>query len=346
MKNKIPLILLLLAFLAGFSVQNVGLFIPDKFLNAPGQDSIIDGMTEWLSVSYFDHGFMRRGFIGTALNILPFDPYYSYIFLSIIAYIFLLFLFYHRVFSKNKPSKVNELAFYIFTFSSAGAMNYGWMFGRFEVFNYLIVLICLNLIYTQHILITSILLMIALLIHEASIFYVLPILLAYSLGYLTYKKVLLVFTPVFCLAFLLAAYGNSSVNALGADREFFEIKPFIYYELIVIFTYISSISALQYIHRSFYKYDLSLVTVAPYATLLLYFFGVDVYRWITIFFTMTLIAMFIEEPKQEINATHTKLNKKLLILSLSTLLMSPLGPLGVVHMYPAFTNLLTLLSRI
>ena len=103
----------------------------------------------------------------------------------------------------------------LFIFSPLGAMNLGWMFGRFEFINFLIILICINLAVRNQLIYLSVLLTIGTLIHEAFVFYAWPLLLATmvskSRSYSFSSSIATFMLPVFAACYLLA-FGNSAAD--------------------------------------------------------------------------------------------------------------------------------------
>ena len=152
-------LLLITFFLIGFFLQNIGLLIPKSYLNNPENAwNVIDGMYGWLNVSYFDYGVVRRAFIGTILHPLP-EPYRYILFilitvLSISSTYFLLVKYAFSVYDDY----ILKVLLLIFAFSPIGSMNFGWMFGRFEFINYVIIIVSIYLVIREKYLFVTVLL--------------------------------------------------------------------------------------------------------------------------------------------------------------------------------------------
>jgi hypothetical protein len=86
---------------------------------------------------------------------------------------------------------------------------------------------------------------------------------------------------------------------------------------------------------------------APYATFLLFLFGVDIYRWHTILLTMVVISATIKLSCAANLQNPQVLQKNKLFLASALILSFPFfGPAGVVTRFPAFQNFLTLLEKL
>ena len=288
----------------GFLLQNPKFFLPGEMLNAPGA-SIIDGMSDWLGQTYRDTGFARRAMLGTLLSPLGEFGYPIYVGLSTAAALFLLWSI------SQSPLGL------VFAIAPFGAQNVGWMFGRFDWINLALLILALKV---SNRIAVSALLCLMLLIHEASLFYAVPLVCAVR------RQILI--APL-ALGAALALFGNSTVDALGATRGVFEFRL----SYVFIGSLLFAAGILARYAKSFDRITLS--ALAPLAVLCLWILGYDASRWVTILAAsccITLVAMGRTEPR------HTPLDLPLAMVQL--------GPLGVVELFPVLTDLRALMGRV
>lgn len=345
----VPSLVIIFFTTLGFSLQNVGLLLPVKFLNAPeNRFNIIDGDAQWLNVSYFQEGLIRRGFAGSSLQVFPENlRYIIYVMLTvvIIASLYAFFVYYSF---RRHPSITKKIIFYIFCFSPLGAMNFGWMFGRFEFLNYILLIACLFLAERNKLHLVALLSCVALLIHEAYLFYGLPMTIAFfCVKKINLRTIIKTFIIPILLSVYLAVYGNSEVNALGSKRGIFEIYNFAWIDIFILSIYAVSIVMLHKMVYSSVNAKPDVLFAAPYATFLLFLFGVDIYRWHTILLTMVVISATIKLSCAANLQNPQVLQKNKLFLASALILSFPFfGPAGVVTRFPAFQNFLTLLEKL
>jgi hypothetical protein len=226
-------------------------------------------------------------------------------------------------------------------------MNLGWMFGRFESINFLIVLICINLALRNQLICLSVLLTIGTLIHEAFVFYAWPLLLATMLSksrsYSYSSSIATFILPIFAACYLLA-FGNSAADALGASRGIIHLGAFSIVDILVIPTYVL---CLAYLHARFMQlnnYGFNLVSFAPYCSLILFIFGIDYYRWLTILFVCIIFSVYTQSllSTKEVDKSIC-INSGFAGIPIAVVAFPFLGPAGVEYAFPAFSDFLILL---
>lgn len=340
-------------FIFGYFLLNIASFL---FYGAKSVTSTVYTVYPWLFVSYFDYGFVRRGMIGTLLSSLPDNKkhifYVMFVFLSIIVTFYTLYSLY----KKSNRAKAALIILWLFAISPLGAMQFGCNFGRFEFINYLIIILSVFSIARFNCIFISPLMVVGLLVHEAFIFYGWPLVFSVVLdkklkeGKGLIRSVIEVF-GVFAIpvifAVLLFFFGNSNVNAEGANRAVFEVLPFYYKNNIpylahsVAFVYILTIFCFhKYVYNS-NKHPIDSFFLAPYACLSLFLFGIDYMRWSAILFFVVCFSLLYKYTNNEFNAS-IKFGPAM-IISLSILGFPFLGPIGTIRPFPALQNFVYLL---
>ena len=333
-----------LTLIFGFILQNIGFFLP-SISNVPFR-TFIDGMSQWLNINYFEFGFIRRAFIGTLISFINNSFYKELVFITFnfIIIILTLYIIFRKFFEVDQ--NFYKFIFIVFTLSPLGAMQIGYTFGRFEHINFFLILSCITLIDKKKYYLSSILISLGLMIHEAFFIYGIPIIFIYSLEKLKkldIKKLSVLFLPVIFLAIYLDFYGNSEkaqlLSALGANRGFVDIRQF---EIIdsVLFSYlILIISNHVYVLKKL-KLKITYFDIAPYLTLLLFIFGLDYARWIGILFYIIIISIYVR-----LKSINKKYVDNFEFRFDSFWLAFPFfGPVGIVYAYPIFNNFLQLIG--
>ena len=344
-KKQVYLFLFLGFFLLGFFLQNIGLILPAKYLNSPGTTwDIINGMYSWLNVSYLEFGIVRRALIGTVLS--PLIEIHRYVLFSLLTLISILTVCFYLGKQIQNETKKGYLLILLFIFSPLGAMNLGWMFGRFEAINFLIMLVCINLVVRKKLIYVSVLLAIGTLIHEAFVFYAWPLILApmlsRSLSY-SYKNAIAVLILPSVVAFYLLVFGNSAADALGAYRGLIHLGTFSAIDILVIPAYILSLAYLHAKYLQLNNYDFDIISFSPYLSLMLFIFGIDYYRWLTILFVCIIFSVYTQSLVSKKEGQESTYINGIFPLSLVLFVGFPfLGPAGVEFAFPAFSDFLIL----
>ena len=177
-------------------------------------------------VNYFDLGFIKRGLIGSIYKILPLSDNFTPTLLVLTSHLFFLVLFCISfwIFTRScfKDWKLKEkIPFYtLFTLSPVLFLRLGYDIGRMDLICLVISLFTIILIlsnaysFTKKCIFISISISVQLLIHEASLFFYSPLIIAllfYKYPNIRYKK-LLKFLPIFSLplmtGFFLLIFGR------------------------------------------------------------------------------------------------------------------------------------------
>jgi hypothetical protein len=361
---------MVLFYLFGFLLYHIDWFIPQKLRNTPDMVYGIYGpMSSWVQVSYFDFGFIRRGLVGTILY--PFSEQIKlYIFVAtMIVALFIILGGLNYLFKKSQSDFSSNLILLLFAFSPLGAMQLGWSFGRFEYLNYAIIIFLLLFNDKLNAFIMSLLLCLGVLIHEAFIFYGWPIVFAVLMqtklkqgdnAINSLKETLLVFCIPIGVAVWLFFFGSVDINAMGASRDIIELPTYSFLAKSNLITNLSHtdvtliycvtvfyIAAIFLLQRTLYKinnHPVDLIFLAPYACLILYFFGIDYMRWTGILFFLVILSTLYRYAQNEFR-NRIPLSPSL-VIQLLILGFPFFGPIGIVNPFPCLRNFFILLERI
>lgn len=351
----------------GFLLYHISWFIPNKFRNSPDVEYDIYGpMSDWINISWFDFGLIRRALIGTILY--PFSDEYKYIAFICMMCSALIIIIGGLYYLYKKSNYSSSAILLLFSLSPLGAMQLGWCFGRFEYLNYSIIILFLLLKDRLNNFVISCLLSMGVLIHEAFIFYGWPIIAVLLIqtkcnknnGWTNYLEIIGIFFMPICIALWLLFFGNLEAHAMGASRGIFEIPtcyflttnnliPYISY-LDIFSIYVVSIFyiiTIFFFQRNIYKLNkqpLDLMFLAPFFCLFLYMLGVDYMRWTGIMFFLVCLTILYRYANNEFH-TPVTVNRSLLI-QLVILGFPFFGPIGIINPFPCLRNLLIMFNKI
>lgn len=323
----------------GFLLQHIGLILPSRLLNAPGNAwNLIGIMESWLHVSYLEVGFIRRAAIGTILS--PFSKNTTrviYFFVSILCVFYLIYVFRHNIHDNIFPKKIGL----IMILSPAGFLNIGWNFGRFDFVNFVILYAALLGVKRRSYITSSLLSVVAICIHEAFIFYGIPIIFASIISRSESNTIKnlgsFILLPTLITAYLFLYGSSNEVNALASSRPLIQYQGFDWVSYSVSIYYVI-FSSLMYVN--FVRKKLDILSISPFATFSLFLLGVDYMRWVTLFIISCFMSIFMmDESKKE-------LDYRIGLPTIALVIMLPLGPLGVVKPFPAFEDFLMLIQKV
>jgi uncharacterized membrane protein len=134
--------------------------------------------------------------------------------------------------------------------SPAFFLNVGWNFGRFDFVNFAILYFALVNAKRRNYLAPSLLSSLAICIHEAFLFYGIPLIAAsivkYADGKPTRRFIKFAFLPVFVSIYLFLYGSSTDVNALAANRPLIQYQSFDWLNYSVSIYYVL-FSSLMYI---------------------------------------------------------------------------------------------------
>jgi len=338
--------------LVGFVSHFAGLFVPEHVLALPDVRSRLWSQFSWLSVSYAEHGFIRRGVIASLYNALPegaragaMAVLYGAVHLAIA----LVVAWFLRRASEVLPRADAVVLALLLVASPMSFVELGWLVGRYDPVNMLLIFGALAAVRRGHRVLAVLIVLLAMLIHEGVLFYGVPVVLLYAsyrstppgasfgLGDLlagagvlagmavpvaALGAVLLLFGDIEAEGYVPGAWGRPVLQPLSAEPETLAV-------LIVIMA--ASMALMLRVWRAnFARFDLFLLVPLP--VICLFALGVDWSRWCAIFYWVCLlvIALMVLEGRVTRVAPRSVWGR----LALVPLLALPLGPLGHVIPFP------------
>lgn len=308
-------------------------------------------------VNYIDHGFIRRGFIGTL-----FYPLFSQIINNIdlqkiIIFwkeTFLYFLYASGIIiffiRKTENLTLKARLFFISSFilSPCGLVEAAYDFGRYDHFNFILFAFSIYLIYLNKVTINSILLVFAALIHEGSIFYLHPLIfgLNYSRQNSRFFKALKVILPSIIIVIFIFLLGDKPIDlppSVSVGNFWGEGIPYSYItnldqkpkDIIIFVMYL--IFSLTLI-LGFYisnRIKLDFLFLSCISPMVLFFIASDWGRWLH----YIAINVFIVLAIKIYNLKDAEIPNYMLVILF--LFGFPLGPIGIGGSLPYIETILT-----
>lgn len=320
--------------------------------------------TQYL-VNYFDYGFIKRGLVGNLFILLPTDhiKYYVVLFHTILFFGFIWLI--ARLTDKNSypphtSQSLNAIRV-ILVLSPFGALQFGYDVGRYDLLNLILLVISIQVIQRQQFLLASVLSVLALLTHEAYLFYGVPLTFALMLqtSHLfkyDHSRFLTLSFNMAChvifvasTALVLYVFGGRKL-ALGPDVGLGQqvwnrdlLEPSFGANAAETTTLIAILALIYLWLLAFYranngKPDALLLTVlAPTA---LFFLGWDYARWTGLIFTAGLLIVYYKLTVNKWQFNHWALRYGGLLFLL------PLGPIGVERFFPFMIQIFPLFKRL
>ncbi|RFU11804.1 hypothetical protein DZD18_14650 [Rhodobacteraceae bacterium W635] len=312
-------------------------------------DALVWNMTHY-HVSYQEFGFLRRGLIGSLMAPvfapLPDGGMAEYgILLGIDAGLCLaLAILAARLFLPVGHAAPGQRFFAAaILIAPVGMMQLGYDAGRLDHLNFVLLAIAARAVLGGRIWLATLLMVVALLVHEAVLFYGVPVIVALALHRSTAAAATIAL-PALATAAALVAWGGTQADiatALPADvalaasvwtRDMLEPARGFPASHYVIATYMALLP-LFLLHRHYRLNGAApdLLLVAPVATLALFVLGVDYGRWAhCVFVSVLLVLAAAPALGRSRGADLAPLPVRLAILPW----LLPLGPIGVAVLYP------------
>ena len=159
----------------------------------------------------------------------------------------------------------------------------------------------------------------------------------------SYKNAIAVLILPSVVAFYLLVFGNSAADALGAYRGVIHLGTFSAIDMLVIPAYILSLAYLHAKYLQLNSYDFNIISFSPYFSLVLFIFGIDYYRWLTIFFVCIIFSVYAQSLLSKKEGHEIICINGVFPISLVLFVGFPfLGPVGVEFAFPAFSDFLIL----
>ena len=335
-----------LAYLIGLSPHLLAWFTT----GAP-PDALAWNMTHY-HVSYADFGFMRRGLMGTVMAPLlaPFADggaaEYAIMLAIDAALVLVLILIAARLFLRPgaaAPGQTWLLAGLIL--SPAGFVQLGFDAARLDHVNFVLAAIAMAAVARGWPLAAGALLLATVLIHEAALFYAVPVVAAQAwLCRTRWLDLLAAALPALAAAVALFLWGGVEVDlsvALPADinlaasvwsRDLLEPArgfPPLHYLIAAYFAAVPLF--LLHRHYRLNHVPADLLFLAPFATLALFALGVDYGRWSQVlFFSVLLVIAAAPSLGRARGLDLDPLPARAVIVPW----LLPLGPIGIALLYP------------
>ena len=306
------------------------------------------------NVNYFDHGFVRRGLVGTILfpimhnsvNNTEFQKLFIFWKETFLFFIYG-FLFCIFIFKKTAPQS-NWLKFSLLSclfLSPCGLIQAAYDFGRYDHINFILLAIILFLIDRKKFKIISYLLAIAVLVHENSIFYIHPLVTAISFQNIRVdlKNIFKLNFPSIVTASLVFLFGNGTVDlpeqlSKGAMVWGEGLQAYIFkawsekgFDVIIFFAYIFIITLILFYFYKRNRLNIDLKIISCFSPLILLIIASDWGRWVHYIFINFMIVICY---KISISRKIIVGNFFYILLSFLTL---PFGPIGIGGSLPYLT---------
>ena len=324
---------------------------------------------EWKKTQYFinylDYGLIKRGLVGNFFVFIPTD-FYKYLIVIVHTAIFagLLKLFSHLTdLARHQESAKTSLIWLrvLFIFSPFFALQAGYDVGRYDLLNLLLLTASINFMQQGRSYLVSLLTVIALLNHEAYLFYGVPLITFLMIDKVlqekstqhishTSKIALTLHVATAAMAtMILYLYGNRKQqldSAIGLGQQAWNrdlLEPSFgatqnqtILLIVVLCSIFMWIATLYMTNRG--KPDLLiLATLSP---LVLFFLGVDYARWCGLLFFVVLMITFYKITSCGWQLNHWSMK------ALGLVFITPLGPIGIERLFPFWMQLLPLFKRL
>lgn len=313
-----------------------------------GSVDIIDYMSTSYAVSYFDHGFIRRGLIGTIVQLLPPVNLQVFVFASnTLCFGALLMIVRHAYGSiGSEPSgKVLKALFAISPFTS---FHFGFDVGRFDILNCILVIASIVAVLLHRRLLVLILSLVALLVHEAVFLYGVPLILALMLEnrgsdmqssrmpQFSYYFIGAYAALCLALAYMIYKFGNSEMIAastVGTGQEQWA-RPLVQYrelnvmEWVILGYVLTAIYGWLFVFYKQNKAQVDLIFLATYAPLSLFLLGWDKARWCALIFATVLFVI-----SYKVICYKWVVGVRSLVYGMAVFLL-PMGPIGISFFFP------------
>ena len=337
-------LLAILAWLVGASPHLMG-----WILSGDPPDALIWNLTHY-HVSYQEFGFLRRGLVGSAIAplfaVFPDGGLAEYavmvgidlaLCVGLAVAVSRLFL---PVLGAAPGQRLLAAAVLI---APAGMMQMGFDMARLDHINFVLTALAVGAVLQGRSWLAAILMTTAMLVHEAVLFYGVPVVLALAL-HRSATQAALIALPVLAATAALALWGGTEVDLATAlppeanlaasvwTRDLLEPArgfPPLHY---LIATY-AALAPLLLLHRHYTLNGTTpdLIFIAPAATLALFALGVDYGRWShCLFFAVLLVLAAAPSLNRQRGADLASLPIKLVLAPW----ILPLGPIGIALLYP------------
>lgn len=320
----------------------------------------IDYMLTQYSVNYLSYGFIKRGFVGTLFYFVSPSNLMAAIWIWNSAIFLLLIGIVRHCFRDMGSSPSVDILKTLFAISPFAAFQFSYDIGRLDLTNIVLLILSMNAVVRGRRLTVLVVSVVAILIHEAILFYGIPVLFAMMLAKRnmakdvrdssTYSLLFLFGYICACLAvaLLIYQYGNSSAvvaHSLGNGQEAWSrplVQPGFYKSpldsvieacvLILLYGWLFAVYKKN-------KSPFDLFVLAAMSPMALFLFGWDIARWCALIFVTiaAIISYKIMYEKWELDWRTLKYGV--------AIFMVPLGPIGTMEFFPYLVKVPLLISK-
>lgn len=316
-------------------------------------------------MNYADFGFVKRGLLGTLFQPLLdlLEDGGSMQFSVLLAWdigLCCLFIFALSIILKSKRDEAGQALTFlmlVLLIAPTGVLQLSFDITRYDHLNFLLVIPALLLVWQKRPLAAGLVMLAAVLNHEAVVVYGLPVVLAYGAARfqgdgLFWRKIGLLAAPPVLGAILVLLIGGSEtapatilppeVSLASSVWSRSVIEPALFlrkyqYLLIGFYAVMPFLLLHWYYRRNGLNYDL--LFLAPFAALALFALGVDYARWCgLIFFACACVIVLQFKGGHKNTDLFAPMHRKILFVAY----VLPLGPIGITHPLPYLTGVLGL----
>ena len=326
--------------------------------------------------NYQDLGFVKRGVIGSALKTLVDSPGECALVVSFFATALVLALAYWGYFLRNTQGMADRprlgLAI-LFLLSPATFFHLGYDLGRFDLHGLVISLLVIVAARSGYFFFGSLLCALAILIHEAFFFMFFPILLCIMCfeqarrSVKTLRAVSVALIPTLAALILVLLFGKyepgydalrsyfiehisephlgalsvltrgSAENVMWTLASYLEMKRWA--DLVLGFAYLFFFARFFFQFHRLNGLQLDLLSYSPFASLALFVFGSDFFRWIALLvINMSVVLVYKLSQRAVGERAEIVLPGERVILFL--ILPSLLGPIGSTRLFPLVNGII------
>ena len=342
-KNKNLIIILSLFFI--WALGNIPTLLHFKILYTHA-----DWKLSQYHVNYFDHGFVRRGIVGSFLypitkNLIEVPDRQKLLIFWKETFFFFIYGFIFCKFIIKKTfdisPKLTILLLGSLLLSPCGLIQASYDFGRYDHINFILLAISIYLLENNKLRITSLILALAVLVHENSIFYLHPIITSISLKKIksSFRILIRFILPSIFTTLLVFIFGDKPVLlpdtvSLGVGIWGEGLNLYILnlgqktFDVIIFSVYIIlCLSCLIYFYK-LNRLNIDSKFIACFSPLPLFIIAADWGRWVHYLFLLIVIVICYKANELR----NIKINN--FFLSILILLGIPLGPMGVGYALP------------
>ena len=313
--------------------------------------------TQYL-VNYFDFGFVKRGVVGTLFSMLKISQLKGAIIVMSVAlfgiFLMVVYIGLYKIPPGDDRRESVDIIKTVVALSPFTAFQFSYDMGRFDLINIILLIVALHLVKLRQLGLTTVISVLALLIHEAFFVYGIPLIVAFALQGRNKNdpnsyslKLVAYVSSVACVAVLIYLYGSSEkilksdlgIGGVAWSRAV--LQPNFDLSVIEAGLCILILMGLYGWLYHFYKKNngrIDWIFLATLAPLSLFLLGLDYARWCSLIFCTVLIAVALKVLQSKWIINMDKAGWIILLF------MMPVGPVGVTEFFPVLKSVTAGLS--